>query len=313
MPMVPLVVAGAAMAGEAVENGKASNAAQGIATQQQNMANQANAFAQPTSQELQQMSQQNSMASQAVTFQQNQLANVTAQMSATNPVIQAAFNQQAQILNGQVPNYLSPLQKQLQIQAQQSNSQIGAAMGRGGATSSAGIAAGAQFSQQNAMTMMQAQQQAMGVLGQTGANAVNSQNAISGGYNAMGQAASALNQGAFNMSNQVQMNQMNAALGTAKFQGVNQTASLYNAQSTASMLGGLAGMGAGAGMAKAFGPSSSGMGSAGSAASSGGGAGFDASSYASSGMAGGGAAASSPWSLFGGGAGASAMPVAAAG
>jgi CTP-dependent riboflavin kinase len=286
----------AAMGGQMMENGKAANASQNIAVAQQQRADQAMAFAQPTSQQLQQMTSQNMLSTQAISFQQSQLANITSQLSSLNPTIKAAFDQQGQILKGQVPDYLSPLQKQLQMQAQASTSAINATMGRGADSSSAGLAAKSRFGQDNAMTMMNAEQQGLNTLGNVGANAVNTQNSLYSAFGAMGQSASALNQGAFNMSNQVQTNQVNAALGTAKYQGANNTAALYNAQGAANMFGTIAGASGGSALSSAFGPQS--PSNAGAAS----GMGFASPSYASSGLAGvGGTGANSAFSLFGAG------------
>jgi hypothetical protein len=235
-------MAGVGMAGQAITSGKAANAAQGMATAQQNQADLAMGFAAPTAGELQNISQQNSIAQQALQYSQ-------AQLKLAGQTVSNAFSQQNAIMNGQIPSYLQPLQNQLKIAAQQNQNRVNGTMGGGSSSSSAGIAANAMFGQSAAMTTMNAQQQALGTLGQVGANANN----IGMGS---AEAAGNINNQAFGMQNLLQTNQMNAALGTAKYAGSQYAGSLYDNQALGNMFGSMAGIGSGVAMNQAFGPKS---------------------------------------------------------
>lgn len=250
---MPLIAAGAlaglGFAGQAIESGKAANATQSAAQAQQARADQAMGFAAPTAGELQNLSRQNTMAQQAMQYAQ-------AQTQLAAQTVNTAFQQQNQIMNGQIPGYLQPLQKQLQIASQQNQSRVNGVMGNGASSSSAGMMANSIFGQNAAMTTMQTQQQALGTLGAVGANAVGVANQSMG-------MASNLNEGAFGMSNTLQSRQANAALGTANYQGSQFTGQAMDARSMASMFGSIGGIGTGVAMNQAFGTAGS-MGSRGS-------------------------------------------------
>lgn len=168
----------------------------------------------PSVQELDAMGRQNALAQDTVSYRQKQLSMIYEQMASIDPAIKMAFQQQADIMRGQIPGYLSPLQKQLQIESQNQQNRIAAQMGRGAPSSSAGMMANAIFSQQNAMTMMNAQQQALGVLGNTGAQLMNAQQGMqAGAVNAFG-VETAANQATFGMSDELKKRQIQAIIGT---------------------------------------------------------------------------------------------------
>lgn len=253
-------VVGASVGGSLISSGKQADAAQGIASSQQGAADRNRAaalgFAQPTSSELDQLIRQNGVAMQAVNYQQARLAQTAAQFAAIDPTIKAAFEQQGQILQGKIPDYLSPLQKQLQIAQQQNMSRINATLGTGASSSSAGAMAEAQFGQQNAMTLMGAQQQALATLGQVGSNGVAASSQLNAdNLNAFGSASNA-NQAGFNMSNALQSRQINASLGTnvTPYAGGQYAGQLMGAQTMGNMFNTVGGIGSAIALSKAFGP-----------------------------------------------------------
>lgn len=260
---MPLIIGGGlalgGLVGNAVSGGKAASASQNIATSQMQQAQawrtQSLAYAQPTAAELDNITKQNSLAMNALNYSQQQLG-------VAKDTVQNAFKQQNQILNGETPAYLAPLQKQLGIDAQANQNRISAAFGRGASSSSAGIMANAQFSQNSAMTLMNAQQQALGTLSGIGANA---NSAVLGGFGA----AEGANQAAFGMNNALENRITNASVGTntTNYAGGQYAGDLMSAQSAQRMWGGLGGIGTGLALQGAFGPSM--MGSGGSGAQGG--------------------------------------------
>lgn len=222
--------------------------------------NDAMGFSQASPSELAALSKQTQLATQATDFAQKQVALSQDIIKSSMSNTTLAQTQQRDILNGKIPSYLSPLQKQLAIQQQQEQNRIGAAMGRGAATSSAGIAAASQFGQDSAMTLMGAQQNALGVLGNMGA--ANAQ--IGLGYygaqnnvmqNAFGLDANLLQSQATGYGN-IQGRMTNASLGANinSFAGAGSVGQLYSGQYGAAMGNQLAGIGASTGMNLAFSP-----------------------------------------------------------
>lgn len=236
----------------------AANAAEGMAEAQLAEARRnrelAMGIAQPSVNDLDALSRQNSLAQQSVEFQQNQLSMLYKQMSVIDPAIRMAFQQQGEILQGKIPSYLSPLQKQLQIDKQNQQNRIFAQMGRGADTSSAGIMANAAYGQQNAMTLMNAQQQALGVLGNTGAQLMNAQQGMQGGAANAFNVANAANQQAFGMSDQLKARQLQAIFGTptTQYAGAGSVGNLMFAQGLQGIGNQAFGMGMGGAMNSAM-------------------------------------------------------------
>lgn len=248
MPWIAAVVGGIkSNVGMFMSSAAAGSMAEAQEAQAQRDREQAMRIAQPSATDLEVMSRQNQLSMQSVDYQQQQLALAYQQLAAINPVIKQAFQAQSDIMSGNIPGYLSPLQKQLQISAQQDQNRIAAALGSGGLTSSAGAQASATSTQQNAMTMMNAQQQALTTMGQVGSNAVQAQSGVGSAVGgAFGNAANMA--GAYeNMSNASKQMQLNAMFGSplAPYRGGQFVGALMRGQSEQSSGNALMGMGMG--------------------------------------------------------------------
>jgi hypothetical protein len=256
MPWMVGLAAGGLLAsgiGSAMAAGAAGDIAEAQLAEARRNRELAMGFAAPSANDLESLSRQNSLAQQSVQYQQQQMAMLYQQMAVVDPAIRMAFEQQGDILKGKIPSYLSPLQNQLNIDKQNQSNRINTMMGRGADTSSAGIMANAAYSQQNAMTLMNAQQQALGVLGQVGSNAIGAQQGLQGGAMNAFNLANASNAQAFGMSDTLAKRQMNAIFGTptTQYAGAGSVGGLMLAQGLQGM--GNQAFGTGLGMASSMG------------------------------------------------------------
>lgn len=157
---------GSTIAGTAIKAGAQGAIANAQQRQVDENAKKMRELAAPTAQELSQLNTNIQNQSRMIEYQQAALKRDEKILSSLDPALVEAGNQAQNLMKGQEAKLLGPIKRQREFQRRQMEQQLSQQYGPGYASSSAGIEALNRFDDSTSMMMANAQEQALGNLGQ---------------------------------------------------------------------------------------------------------------------------------------------------